>query len=270
MPRTSKPHICLVCWSDELRDQHAAFLRDAGFAVTAMPRDKTGGVIGYMRDLAPSAVVIDLDRLPSHGREVGISLRTSKTTRHIPLIFAGGPAEKVARLETELPAATYSGWDKLPAVMKKAVVAAPDVPLAVPSHMQRWASNDLPRKLGLISGVTAALLNDRHGVAEIFGDLPGDVVLSARISCDTRLAIFVTTSLAEIQASLDKARAQLDPAASFWIFHPKTNPKRRLDFNQEHVRELGLAAGFVDYKVAGINDDWSALKFATRKADRKK
>jgi hypothetical protein len=129
---------------------------------------------------------------------------------------------------------------------------------------------DLPRKLGLVRGVVAALLNDRHGVAEVFGDLPEDVVLAPRITRETRLAIFVTTSLAEVQLSLDRARAQLDQAASFWIFHPKTNPKRRLDFNQNDVRELGLAAGFVDYKVAGINDDWSALKFTTRKSARKK
>jgi hypothetical protein len=38
------------------------------------------------------------------------------------------------------------------------------------------------------------------------------------------------------------------------------------ELGAHHVRELGLAAGFVDYKVAGINADWSALKFATRKS----
>lgn len=137
-----------------------------------------------------------------------------------------------------------------------------------PAPSQR--ANDLPRKLGLVSGITAALLNDRHGVAEVLGNLPDDVVLAPRITRETRLAIFVTTSLAEIQASLDRASAQLDPAASFWILHPKSNPKRRMDFNQNHVRELGLASGFVDYKVAGINDDWSALKFTTRKSSRRK
>jgi hypothetical protein len=129
--------------------------------------------------------------------------------------------------------------------------------------------NDLPRKLGLIPGVIAVLLNDRHGVAEILGELPEDVVLAPRITRETKLAIFVTASLEEVQASLDRATAQLNPAASFWIFHPKSKPKRRVDFNQNHVRELGLAAGFVDYKVAGINDDWSALKFTTRKSARK-
>jgi hypothetical protein len=132
------------------------------------------------------------------------------------------------------------------------------------------ASNDLPRKLGLLPGVTAALLNDHHGVAEILGDLPEGVAVASRITRDTRLAIFVTASLAEVEASFDRARAQLDQTASFWIFHPKSNPKRRVEFNQNHVRELGLAAGFVDYKVAGINDEWSALKFTTRKIDRKR
>jgi hypothetical protein len=132
--------------------------------------------------------------------------------------------------------------------------------------MQPVAANDLPRKLGLVPGIAAALLNDRHGIAEVIGDLPDGVGLAARISRGTRLALFVTTTLAEVQASLDRAHAQLDPAASFWIIHPKSNAQRRMDFNQNHVRELGLAAGYVDYKVAAIDAEWSALKFATRKS----
>jgi CheY-like chemotaxis protein len=265
MPHAAKPRICLVCWDETLRDQHAAELTRAGFAVTAMPRDKTGGVIGYTRHLAPSAVVIDLDRLPSRGREVGMSLRASRSTRHIPIVFAGGPPEKIPRLKTELPDATYSGWDKLSAALKQLLANPPEAPMAPPAHMQRWATNDLPRKLGIVPQVTAAILNDRHGIGEILGNLPAGVTLTSRITRDTCLALFIATSPAEVQGSFDRACAQLNPSASFWIFHPKSNPRRRIDFNQNHVRELGLAAGFVDYKVAGINDDWSALKFAKRK-----
>ena len=56
----------------------------------------------------PDAVVIDLDRLPSHGREAGVFLRGSKSTRLIPLLFVctegvEGDPEKVARVKETLP-----------------------------------------------------------------------------------------------------------------------------------------------------------------------
>ena len=49
--------------------------------------------------------------------------------------------------------------------------------------------------------------------------------------------------------------------------HPKTTARiLRSDFNQNDVRELALARGFVDYKVCcGEMTQWSGLKFARRK-----
>ena len=38
------------------------------------------------------------------------------------------------------------------------------------------------------------------------------------------------------------------------------------DLDESFVRDLGLAAGLVDYKVAAIDAVWSGLCFARRKA----
>jgi hypothetical protein len=46
--------------------------------------------------------------------------------------------------------------------------------------------------------------------------------------------------------------------------HPKQTSALAADFNQDDVREAGLAHGFVDYKVCAVDKDWSALKFARR------
>jgi hypothetical protein len=61
-----------------------------------------------------------------------------------------------------------------------------------------------------------------------------------------------------------EARASLPPHASLWIVHPKQTSALAADFNQDDVREAGLASGFVDYKVCAVDKDWSALKFARR------
>ena len=51
-----------------------------------------------LREESPSAILIELTRLPAHGREVGAALRAARATRFIPLVFVGGEAEKVARV----------------------------------------------------------------------------------------------------------------------------------------------------------------------------
>ena len=94
--------IRLVCWNQDLARERARLLHEAGISVDASPLG-TSGLIGHFLQRSPSAVLIDLDRLPSHGREVAIVLRNSKSTRYIPIVFAGGLAEKVDRVRRELP-----------------------------------------------------------------------------------------------------------------------------------------------------------------------
>ncbi len=42
----------------------------------------------------------------------------------------------------------------------------------------------------------------------------------------------------------------------------------RVDLDENVVRDLGLELGWVDVKVAAVDDTWSALKFVRRLADR--
>jgi hypothetical protein len=86
-----------VCW-----DAHAkaasSLLREAGFRVVDDSLKGVGGIIGHFLRVAPDAVAIDLDRLPSQGRELAMLLRKSKTMRHLPIVFCRCTSEKVARL----------------------------------------------------------------------------------------------------------------------------------------------------------------------------
>ena len=59
----------------------------------------------------PDAYVFDITRVPSHMRELAISLRERKTTRRVPMVFAGGDPAKVASLREVLPDATYTAWE---------------------------------------------------------------------------------------------------------------------------------------------------------------
>src|ERR1700744_2165070 len=85
--------------------------------------------------------------------------------------------------------------------------------------------------------------------------------LRSRSSLSLRVAISCAPS---------SRRASLPPKASFWIVHPKQTSPLAADFNQDDLREAGLAHGFVDYKVCAVDKDWSALKFARRGSTKAK
>ena len=61
-------------------------------------------------------------------------------------------------------------------------------------------------------------------------------------------------------------------AGMVWVCWPKKAAQKALgitsDLDENLVRDLGLELGFVDVKVAAIDETWSGLKFVRRLADR--
>ena len=265
MPVIRQLAIRLVSWKDDIARARERELTSLGFSVDASSLRGRGGVIGHFRDAAPDAVVLDLERLPSHGREVGIMLRDSKSTRHLPLIFAGGDPQKVERIRSELPDAVFTPWDKIADAIRHAMAHPVAAPVRATSHMERWAGSSLPRRLDIKPGIQVAMLGVFDGFEETLGDLPEGTALVKRFTAETRLALYIVRSAREMAAAFEHPAARLPKNASFWIIHPKRTKSISVDFNQNDVRELGLAGGFVDYKVCAVNSEWSGLKFARRR-----
>jgi len=257
-------NVRLVCWKPELAQERARILQDAGLTVDASPLNPSG-LIGKFRAAMPSAVLIDLDRLPANGLGVAIMLRRSKTTRHIPIVFAGGLEEKVARARQELPDAVFTDWKRAPSAIRKAVKDAPMALVQPIAHMERWTSSPLLKKLDLAPKMRAAVLGAPDDFVEKLGDLPEGLELLRKITAQTRLALWFVRSRRELDMETEFVSARLPNGASLWIIHPKQAGRIRVDFNQNDVRAAGLAAGLVDYKVCAVDEDWSGLKFARKK-----
>lgn len=84
---------------------------------------------------------------------------------------------------------------------------------------------------------------------------PGLPATHAHIFCATRaeLASFLHDyDLPQIEKSL-------------WISWLKKESKRRTDLGENDIRAALLPLGWVDTKVASIDDDWSGLKFVRHK-----
>jgi hypothetical protein len=57
-----------------------------------------------------------------------------------------------------------------------------------------------------------------------------------------------------------------DIEKSFWVSWPKQVSKVKTDLTEQAFRDLILPLGWVDTKVAAIDDTWSGLKFLRRKS----
>lgn len=105
--------IVLVHWEATEAEGLASALRDLGWSVRTGPWE--------LKDLKvqpPTAVVISLRRLPSHGREVADALWYTKWGRAIPIVFFDGAPDKVAATKAKFPAARFTTWDDLPEVLR--------------------------------------------------------------------------------------------------------------------------------------------------------
>src|SRR5262245_6877874 len=124
----SRPLVRLVHWKDEEVPERAARLEAAGYAVDGeVPGTSIG--VKTLRENPPAAFVIDLGRLPSHGREVAFALRQAKGLREIPIVFVAGAADKVAKVRADLPDAIYAEWGGIGDALAAAIAAPPSAPV---------------------------------------------------------------------------------------------------------------------------------------------
>lgn len=80
-----KGKLFLVDWDADAAAHHADALRRDGWQVH-VESENGGRAYRHIRTSVPDAVVIDLRRKPSHGREVGSALRELRATRSVPIV----------------------------------------------------------------------------------------------------------------------------------------------------------------------------------------
>jgi len=247
----------LIHWKAAEADRYLALLTEAGHHVDYSP-EFSPKLMRAWREAPPDAFVIDLSRLPSHGREIAIALRQSKATRAIPLVFCEGEEGKIAKTREMLPDAVYCSLSRLKSTLRRLpkAVGVPAVPAAM---MDRYAGRSTAQKLGVKADAKVCLLGAPRDVTAVLGDVP--FVESPTQAAVTLL--FATESQA-MQRELSNLRS-LAAQTKLWVCWKK-GKTRENGFGENLVRETGLALGLVDYKVCSINEVWSGLLFAAPKS----
>jgi len=208
----------------------------------------------------PDAIVIDLSRIPSHGREVAQSMRGTKATRHLPIVFVDGEPEKVKKTKQFIPDATFTTWGRIKTALPKAIANPPKNPV-VPDH-NNWGKPTVA-KLGVKPGFKVALVSSPKGFADSLKPWPAKVKLTARPEKDADIYICFAKSSPELQAHLLAARDA--ERQTLWLAWPKKASGLKTELDGNIVRETGLRAGWVDFKVCALDATWSGLAFKRRK-----
>ena len=255
----------LIHWNAAEARQQAEKLRAAGYEVDCDPPD--AAALRRLKEDPPAAVVIDLGRLPSQGRDMGLVIRKVKATRHVPLVFVEGDSEKVARVKELLPDAVYTTWGRIRGSLRRAIAQPPADPVTPASVMAGYSGTPLPGKLGIKAGSVVTLVGAPKDFQQTLGRLPEGVTFrkQARSRCD--LLIYFPKSSAELKRRI-KGLGDLPGKGGLWVVWPKKSSGVASDLTQPVVRRIGLASGLVDYKVCSVDATWTGLRFARRKPER--
>jgi len=242
--------------------ERVAQLREAGYTVAF---DATAPVtLQKLRKRPPDAVVIDLSRAPSAGRDIALDIRSRKATRHLPIIFLDGEPAKVAKAKTQVPDAVFAPWSRHKSAIKKALATPPTDPLVPTSIMAGYSGTPLVKKLGIKPGFTVALVSAPDHFEGMLTPLPDNVTFRRSARGKRDLTIWFTTSHRDLQGRIAAFASAVGDGA-IWIAWPKQSSGVVTDVTQDAVRGTGLANGLVDFKICAIDETWSGLKFSRRK-----
>lgn len=253
--------VLLVHWNAAEAQHCLSKLRAAGYEVDHMRFEPFPLALKRVKANPPDAFIIDLSRLPSQGRDVGLALREAKSTRFVPIVFVDGAAEKVERTKQHLPDATYTTWSRIRSALRAALARPLTDPVVPRTRLDGYSGTPLPRKLGIKPGFSVAVI----GAPDTFdvGSLPDGAQLRANGRGPADLVLLFVKSRADLTRRLVTAAERAN--GEIWVVWPKKAAAPKSDLSQQIVRELGLGSGLVDYKIAAIDETWSGLRFTRRR-----
>jgi hypothetical protein len=131
-----------------------------------------------------------------------------------------------------------------------------------------YSGTPLVRKLGIKPDSTLALVRAPAGFRKLLRGMPDGVRIAAAATPGTAasadLTIWFVLRGGDLEAHIGLVAGSM--GQGLWVAWPKKASGVTTDLTENRVRDAGLAHGLVDYKVCAIDETWSGLKFARRRA----
>ena len=253
--------ITLIHWRPEEAEDRLRALRELGHEAELL--HLVPGSLKELRAANPDVYVIDLSRLPSHGAEIATALRQWKTTRSIPIVFAGGLPEKIEKVRTRIPDAIFGDWPEIARALLSAS-KKPAGPVIVPPRLSGYEPATVAKKLGITPGSIVTVLGAPDEYPECLC-IPDDVEVYRRAGqASDRVLAFIEREM-QLPSRFSAALKSVSAKGNIWLIWPKKSSGVRTDVSEQRLREFGIEHGWVDYKVCAVDKTWSGLLFGRRR-----
>ena len=117
-------------------------------------------------------------------------------------------------------------------------------------------------KLGIREGQVARVIDPPGDYARVVGALPDGATFSEDPRGMAAVSLWFVHDIAEYEAALPACRT-LAAQSRLWILWRKG---MRGGLNSNAIRQAALALGLVDFKICSLNEVWSGMAFAVKKA----
>lgn len=143
--------------------------------------------------------------------------------------------------------------------------------------MAGYSGTPLVRKIGVKDEHVVLLDDPPADLDATLAELgAGGAQLVRRLPHAADVTLTFQTSYDALAQRLPVLFERTSRAGMVWVCWPKKSAQKSAknptglssDLDDGRVRDLGLELGFVDVKVAAIDETWSGLKFVRRLADR--
>jgi hypothetical protein len=118
--------------------------------------------------------------------------------------------------------------------------------------------------LGVKPGNRVAVLASPKGFVDTLKPLPAKVTFTARAEPSADIFLCFVRAARELNAHLVTLRDTID-RQTLWMIWPKKASGVKSDLDGNVVRQTGLAAGWVDFKVCSVDETWSGLAFKRKR-----
>lgn len=208
----------------------------------------------------PCAVVIDLSRNPSTGRDNAVAMRSHRVLLGVPFILVEGSSDAVASVKKLLPDAIETKWLHIRASLIAALASPPTGGRKL-SVFAAYEGKPLPEKLGIKTASVVATINPPAKFRAMLGPLPAGMKIHHDDARARDLTLWFVHSSRELSARIDEMKPHA-ASGRLWIIWRKGADS---EINQKIVREIAMANGLVDFKISRIDDHWAGMRFTIRK-----
>ena len=212
----------------------------------------------------PAAVLIDLSRTPSVGRDVAIAMRTHRALLAVPFLLVDGAPEVVANLKKFLPDAVLSDRRRIKTGLAGVLKRQPHGARLL-SVFAAYEGASLAKKLGIKTGSIVAVRDAPRGLKTRLGEMPAGARLIAHGKAPRDLTMWFVHSNDVLIGEMSAMKQHASSGALWILWNKNASSDAKIRVTQLTVRKAGLEAGLVDFKIVRVDDDWAGLRFTVRK-----